>query len=227
MKVIGIINEEIGKALFEGMVWFHGTPDVRDLKQAGSFSPKTNTTNYIADPPKWQEVQSQMQDARSAGDEDLYFQLLDQAGQLRKRMTYNKPIYFTANRAVAGTYADPHRSTDYQGAEPTVIQAEINDNGKILTVKAHGERFRGIRVDAIRQAVNDSGISDEEFDKYLAMFPTEIRGGKMSAETLGIIAQLLGFDIVDVLGVLDSYHGGSVQSTVRMVFEQNRINIIS
>ena len=58
------------------------------------------------------------------------------------------------------------------------------------------------------------------------MFPNDVRNGKMTAETLGIIAQFMGFDIVDVLGVLDSYHGGSIKSTVRMVFDPSRIKII-
>jgi len=225
MDVIQIINEEIGAALFEGMVWFHGTPDARDVKQNG-FSPKTNTTDYISDPQKWHELQNQMQDARAASDEDLYFQLLDQAGALRKSMTYKKPIYFTNKRNVASTYADPHRSLDYQGSEPQVLQAEIDDTGNILKVPAYGERFRGIPVETVRQALQNAGIENNEINRYFAMFPTELRNDRMSAETLGIIAQQLGFDIVDVLGVLDSYHGGTVQSNVRMVFDPQRIKLL-
>lgn len=226
MRINGIINEEIGMALFEGMVWFHGTPDDKDLKQTGSFSQKTNTTDYISDPVKWQELQNQMKDARAASNEDQYFQLLDQAGALRKTMTYKKPIYFTANRAVANTYADPQRAFDYQNSSPSIIQAEINNNGRILTVPAYGQRFRMISADYVKAALRDAGITEEEINKYFDMFPYEIRNNKMSAETIGIIAQLLGFDIVDVLGVLDSYHGGTIKSTVRMVFDPNRIKIL-
>jgi hypothetical protein len=225
MDVIQIINEEISAALFEGMVWFHGTPDARELKQSG-FSSRTNTTDYISDPQKWHDIQNQLQDARKAGNEDLYFQLLDQAGELRKTTTYKKPIYFTNKRGVANTYADPHRSMDYQSSEPQVLQVEINDSGNVLKVPAHGERFRGIPVETVRQALRDAGIGDDEINRYFAMFPTELRNDRMSADTLGIIAQLLGFDIVDVLGVLDSYHGGTTQSNVRMVFDPQRIKII-
>jgi hypothetical protein len=227
MKITNLINEVLEEVIAENQIWYHGTPDVRELKQSGSFSPKTNTTTYISDPKKWNLLQSQMQDARSQGNEDLYFQLLDQAGELRKTMTYKKPIYFTANRGVASTYADPQRAMDYQGSEPQVLQAEIDDSGNVLRVPAHGERFRGIRVEAVRQALNNASISDEEFNRYLEMFPDDIRGDKMSAETLAIIAQSLGFDVVDVLGVLDSYHGGSTRSDVRMVFDPQRIKIIS
>jgi hypothetical protein len=141
-------------------------------------------------------------------------------------MTYKKPIYFTNKRGVASTYANPHRSLDYQGSEPQVLQAEIDDSGNVLKVPAHDERFRGIPVETVRQALQGTGIGDEEINKYFAMFPTELRKDRMSAETLAIIAQLLGFDIVDVLGVLDSYHGGTVQSNVRMVFDPQRIKML-
>jgi len=49
----------------------------------------------------------------------------------------------------------------------------------------------------------------------------------MSSETLSIIAQLLKFDIIDVVGVLDSYHGGNIKSTVRIVFDPKRITIVN
>jgi len=227
MNVIDIINEVVNNFLLgEQQVWYHGTPDVRGVEQIGSFTPKTETTTYISDPKKWNELQNQMQDARASSDEDLYFQLLDQAGALRKSMTYKKPIYFTKNRAVASTYADPKRAFDYQTSKPSVLQVKIDDSGKVLEVPAHGQRFRMINADFVKAALRNNGIPEEEINKYFDMFPNDVRDNRMSAETIGIIAQLLGFDIVDVLGVLDSYHGGSVKSTVRMVFDPEKIHII-
>lgn len=228
MKLVNIINEVISEFILnEESIWYHGTPDVRELRQAGSFLPKTNTTDYISNPEKWNELQNAMQDAKSSGNDDLYFKLLDQAGELRKTLTYKKPIYFTANHSVATTYADPKRAFDYQNSVPTIIKAKIDDSGKILKVPAHGERFRMIKADIVRNALRNNGISEEEINKYFNMFPQDIRNNTMSAETIGIIAQLLGFDIVDVLGVLDSYHGGSIKSTVRMIFDPQRIHIIN
>jgi len=226
MNLINIINEVIEEVfLTEDDVWYHGTPDVRDVKQTGSFESRTDTTSYISDPKKWHELQAEMQAARVSSNEDLYFQLLDQAGELRKNMTYKKPMYFTKNRSVASTYADPHRAMDYQGSQPSVLQVRI-DGGKTLKVPAHGQRFRMISADYVKAALRDNGIPEEKINKYFEMFPNDIRNNQMSAETIGIIAQLLGFDIVDVLGVLDSYHGGSIKSTVRMVFDPSRIHII-
>jgi len=122
---------------------------------------------------------------------------------------------------------DPQRAFDYQESVPKTMEVSINDNGKTLKVPAYGERFRGIDANAVRQALNSEGISNEYIDKYYNMFQNDIRGGKMRTDILAIIAQQFGFDIVDVLGVLDSYHGGTTKSTVRMVFDPNRIKIIN
>lgn len=226
MNVINIINEVISKVISENRIWYHGTPDAREVNQNGSFSPRIGTTHYITDPDKWERLQQEMMVARTT-DKKLYFKLLDQAGDLSKQIKYKKPIFFTANRSVANTYTDPHRAFDYQNSEPRLLQVEINSNGKILQVSGHGERFSGIRVDAVRNGLNNVGISDEEFNKYLRMFPNDVRNGKMKTDTLGIIAQFMGFDIVDVLGVMDSYHGGNIKSTVRMVFDPSRVKIIN
>lgn len=227
MKIVDIINEEINSYLNEQNIWYHGTPDNRELMQTGGFTQRTNTTDYISDPKRWRELQNEMLIARNTGKEDLYFELLDQAGALRKQMTYKKPIYFTDKSNVARTYTNDKPAFDYQNAVPALLKAEINDNGKILKVNAQGETFRGIKVEIVRDALIKSGISENEIEKYFDMFPTNIRKGKMTAETLGIIAQLLGFDIVDVLGVLDSYHVGNTKSTVRMVFDPQRIKLIN
>lgn len=227
MKIVDIINEEINNYLNEETIWYHGTPDSRELKQTGGFTQRTNTTDYISDPKRWRELQNEMQIARNTGKEDLYFELLDQAGALRKQMTYKKPIYFTDKSNVASTYTNDKPAFDYQNAEPALLKAQINDNGKVLKVNAQGETFRGIKVEIVREALIKAGINENEIEKYFDMFPTNIRKGKMSAETLAIIAQLLGFDIVDVQGVLDSYHVGNTKSTVRMVFDSQRIKLIN
>jgi hypothetical protein len=227
MKIVDIINEEISSYLNEQNIWYHGTPDSKELKQSGGFTQRTSTTDYISDPKRWRELQNEMQIARNTGKEDLYFELLDQAGALRKHMKYKKPIYFTDKSNVASTYTDDKRAFDYQSAEPALLKAEINDSGNVLKVNAQGENFRGIKINIVRDALIKAGISENEIEKYFDMFPTDIRNGKMSAETLAIIAQLLGFDIVDVQGVLDSYNVGNTKSTIRMVFDPQRINIIN
>ena len=226
MNVLNIINEVLVEVMSDNNIWYHGSEDARGLMQHG-FTQRTDTTNYISDPKRWRELQNEMQIARTTGKEDQYFELLDQAGALRKHMSYKKPIYFSDNRGVANTYSKEKRAFDYQNSEPALLRAQINDNGNILKVSAQGESFRGIKTGIVRNALIKADVSEDEIEKYFDMFPTDIRKGKMTAETLGIIAQLLGFDIVDVQGVLDSYQGGSTKSNVRMVFDPQRIKIIS
>jgi hypothetical protein len=168
-----------------------------------------------------------MQNARKSGDEDKYFKLLDKAGTYHKDITYRKPIYFTSDSSVAKTYTDPHRSVDYQNAEPNLLKANIDETGKILKIPAYGESFRGIKADLVKKALMSDGIPEETIDNYFNMFQVWIKNGKMSAETLAIIAQQLEYDIVDILGVLDSYHVGSTRSTVRMIFDPNKIKLIN
>ena len=226
MNIKRIINESVVEYVSETQeFWYHGTPDNRGVKETGSFQSKTKTTDFVTDPQKYYELQQQMQTARNSGNEDEYFDLLHQAGSLRKKLTYKKPIYFTNKRSIANTYADVKRAFDYQNAKPSIFQVTIDDSGKILKVPAFGEGFRGIKADVVKSSLMKAGISEEEVYKYFNMFTNNIRNGKMSSETLGIIAQQLGFDIIDVLGVLDSYHGGDVQSTVRMVFDPSRLAI--
>jgi len=220
MNIIQIIREEIEN------FWYHGTPDNREIKQTGSFQPKTANTDYISDPPQWFQLQQQMSDTREKeGTSDKYFELLHQAGNLQKNMRYKKPIYFTDNRSVASTYADDKRAFDYQNADPSILQATIDDSGKKLEISAHGASFRGIKPNLVRDALSKAGIPDDTIEKYFNMFSVHINHDKMSSETLGIIAQLLGFDIIDIFNVRDSYQGGDTPSTVRMVFDPNRIKI--
>lgn len=217
MQLIDVIREEIEK-------WYHGTPDAREIKKMG-FTPRTNTVQYIENPKKWNEMQIQMDVARKKGDEDLYFNLLDKRGEMLKNLNYKKPIYFTKDSSVARTYADPWRALDYQSAEPSVFTVDIDDSGKKLTINAQGENFRGISTDIVKKALMADGVDETVVDQMFGMFMNWIRNGKMSAETLAIIAQQLGYDIVDVTNVVDTYTGKGPRSTVRMIFDPQRIKI--
>ena len=40
MNLINIINEVISEVLSENRIWYHGTPDAREVNQNGSFVPR-------------------------------------------------------------------------------------------------------------------------------------------------------------------------------------------
>lgn len=223
MNIKFIIRETINEV---NNIWFHGTPDNREVINLGSFSNRTNSIDIVSDPIKWNEVQNQMKQARENNNEDLYFKLLDQAGDLRKNITYKKPIYFTNNQTVAKTYADPSRAFDYQNSKPDVLKVTINDQGNILKIPAHGRSFKKIDLNVVKNSLKNAGIDEKIINNYINKFPYYIKNNEMGSETLAIIAQLLGFDIVDVIGVFDSYHGGNIKSTVRIIFDPERIKLI-
>ena len=48
MKVITIVNEEIKNfVLNENKIWYHGTPDVRDINKSSGFIPKKDTSEFL------------------------------------------------------------------------------------------------------------------------------------------------------------------------------------
>ena len=226
MDIITIISEIINEIFEDTKIWYHGTPDVNDIEKQNSFSERIGTTDYITDPEKKDEIQKQMNLARKNGNEDLYFKLLDDIHKLRKKTTYKKPIFFSDDPNVAATYADEKRAFDYQNARPKIIRAIINDNGKVLKIPAYGKSFRGIDFKTVEEAFQKAGIPKEKINKLIKMFSWFRHNDEMTADTLATIAQKLGFDIVDIIGILDSYNGGSKPSIIRMVFDPNRIKII-
>lgn len=72
----------------------------------------------------------------------------------------------------------------------------------------------------------DAGIDEKYIDEIIKMFnyyQDNITGIK--TDVIGAIGNWFKFDCIDVVGVLDSYHGGNVKSTVRMVLNPSKIKI--
>lgn len=204
--------------------WYHGTPDVRNIKKAGGFEDRTISVSYISNPDKWQEIQNTIAEVRDSN-RDEYFRLLDIAGDLRKHITIPSPIFLTNNYGVAKTYADPKRAWDYQGAEEKVLEVNVTD-GKTLTINANGSDFRGISIDYAMSGLVNSGISADKAKQAIKMFGPNVRNNKISTDSLAVIGHMFDFDIIDVKNVLDSYNVGKTKSTVRMVFDPKRISIV-
>jgi len=47
----------------------------------------------------------------------------------------------------------------------------------------------------------------------------------IKTDVIAAIGDWLGFECIDVVGVLDSYHGGNIKSTVRMVLDPTNLKI--
>tara|TARA_R110001592_G_scaffold336841_1_gene622595 strand:+ start:351 stop:1517 length:1167 start_codon:yes stop_codon:yes gene_type:complete len=210
----------------ENNVWYHGTPDVRELQQDGGFTQRHIDIEYVEDIDKWNNTQEALRLARESNNDKEYSSLLDSIKDLRKKASIRKPIFLTDIHSVAKTYADPQRAFDYQNSVEKVLKVSTKGN-KGVTIIAPGSRFRFIDIKNVKQGFINAGVSEERFDSIAAQLNYALGVEKgIKTNSIAAMADWLGFDYVDVVGVLDSYHGGSTKSTVRMVFDPNNISIV-
>lgn len=209
-----------------GEIWYHGTPDVRELEKEGVFINRNTSIEHITDLRTYNELQDKLLKARENGDDDKYHKLLDMVPKLKDKYTMKKPIFLTNKHNIAKTYADSRRSIDYQNAKEDVLKVNVS-GGKALQINAIGDKFRFISVPKVRRGFMDSGVSEEEFNEVLNKFNFHVNLNKgIKTDVVGAMAQYFNFDYVDVIGVLDSYEGGNEKSTVRMVFDPTKLKIV-
>lgn len=212
---------------FDSKTWYHGTPDSREIQKVGGFSKRTTTVTYVENVNGYNEHMDKLKNARQSGDDKLYHQLLSKTSDFKKEYTYNTPIFLSDKKNVASTYADPKRAFDYQGAVEKVYEVKVNCSKKAI-VFASGQRFRFLNIDPVKKGFVDSGQSEETINNLIAMFNYNVKNKRgIETDKIGAIAHYLGYDCVDVVGVLDSYHGGKTKSTVKMVFDPSNIKIIN
>lgn len=220
-----LISTTVFNTLNEG--WYHGTPESKKIEAAGGFINKTRlSAEYVKDLAEFRAWQDQLNILHKT-DEDAYFKLLEKADELKGRYNYVKPLFLSNNRAVASTYAVHTRAFDYQDASEKVYEVDV-DCAKSVTIIATGDRFRFINVDKVKQGFVRAGVSEQEIDKLIAMFNFYVPNNKgIKTDVIAAIGNWLGFDCIDVVGVLDSYEGGSVKSTVRMVLHPEKAQIVT
>jgi len=221
-----LIKTLLREGLNDSNIWYHGSADVRKIEKEGGFEQRTLSAEYISDITVFNKLQSDLENAFSADDKDEYHRILDMIPKLKKRLTIRKPIFLTDSKIVAKTYANAFRSMDYQNAEEKVLKVRVNTN-KGVTIVSTGQNFNFIDLNNIKQGFISAGISEKVFDEVFNKFNWNVRDKvKIKTDSVAIMGEHLGFDYIDVLGVLDSYDGGSTESTVRMVFNPNDIKII-
>ena len=207
-------------------IWYHGTPDVRELQEDGGFTQRHIDIEYVDDIDGYRSTQDAMRVARESGNDEEYFKLLEKVGSFRKKAKIRKPVFLTDIYSVAKTYADPQRAFDYQNSVEKVLKVTIKP-GKGVTINAPGSRFRFIDIDNVRRGFLEAGVDGDELDLDIDKlnFALGVDSG-IRTNDIAALADWLGFDYVDVVGVLDSYHGGKTKSTVRMVMDPNNISIV-
>lgn len=221
-----IIKELLREGLDKSDIWYHGTPDVRELEQDGGFTDRVTSITYIKDLEAYNTIQNNLKVSRENGDEEAYHKNLDLVGKTYDQFKMRKPIFITNDSSVARTYADPRRSMDYQNATEKVLKVRVNTNNGVKIV-AIGDRFRFIDVDKVKRGFINAGVSENEFDLVLKRFNYYTKDKKgIKTDMVAAMGEWFGFDFIDVVGVLDSYEGGSTKSTVKMVFNPKELTIV-
>jgi len=224
-KLITSLSEYIKEETTNG-IWYHGTPDSRGIEKNG-FDKRTKSITYLKDIEKYKEAQSKLKSARENDDMDLYHRILDTISYFKSDMTYNSPIFLTDNYSVARTYADPMRAFDYQGAIEKVYKVRVNNCNRVVRINATGDRFRFISVDKVKRGFMAFGITEEEITDLINKFNFYVQNNKgVQTDVIAAIGNCLKIDCIDVIGVYDSYNGGKIKSTVRMVLDPSNIEIV-
>jgi lysozyme len=207
-------------------VWYHGTPDVRNIENEGGFTQKYIDINFVEDIELWKEKQQVLKAARESGNEKEYFKILDTVDDLRKYTKIRKPIFLTDVYSVAKTYADPHRAFDYQESVEKVLKVKVRE-GKGVTINAPNSRFRFIDIKKVKSGFINAGVDENDLEEIIEKlnYAEGVESG-IRTDNIAAIGEWLGFDFIDVVGVLDSYRGGTTKSIVRMVFNPSDITII-
>jgi hypothetical protein len=218
-----------GKNVMKGKneYWYHGTPDVSGLEKEGGFTSRNISVEYLKDIKGYYDAQNLMKKSRESGDEDTHWKVLDSIPSFKDHYTMRKPVFLSNNYSVAKTYADPRRASDYQTAREKVLKIDL-DEGSVVKIVATGDRFRFIEVTKIKQGFVNAGVPSNKVDELVERLvfaqPDKTR---MKTNAVAVLGEWFGFDYIDVVGVLDSYHGGSIKSTVRMVFDVSKIKIVN
>ena len=220
------IKKYLRESIKDNPVWYHGTPDVRELEKEGGFTSRSLTVDYISDIDTYFKLQNDLKKYRESGDEEKYFNTLDLVPKLKKKTTIRKPIFLSNDFSVAKTYADPNRAFDYQNSKEKVLKVNVT-NGKGVKIVATGDRFRFIDVNKVKRGFINAGIDENEINKIIKQFTYYQKSDKgIKTDVIAILGEWFGFDYIDVVGVLDSYEGGRIKSTVRMVFNPSHVTII-
>jgi len=203
------------------MPWYHGTPDVRPLRENG-FIARTEPVRCVRD-------RAALEAARAYANEEGIsaiegYRRLSLIDDHFEHLPVPVPVFLSRSRATASTYANVQRAFDYQGAEPAALEIDGVPEAEV-TIDAAGETFRGLSWDRIAAGVRDAGGDPEALMRVLEDRLEVSIAGRIRVAKLGAALHMAGYRVVDVLNVVDTHDGRGRPDTVRMVFEPEGLRI--
>jgi hypothetical protein len=205
-------------------IWYHGTADSTNIERSGGFISRTTVIPYITDVTLYKSFNDRISSAFSDSNKKEYNKLQDELSNLKKDYKYTVPLFVTDNYEVAKTYANGHRAYDFQSANPKVLKVKVRCS-KAVEIMARGERFKGIDRTKVVKGFVEYGIPSSDVEEAVDMFTYNRTDGKLSTNVIAAIGNWFKVDCIDVKGVLDSYMGGNIESTVRMVMDPSIVTL--
>lgn len=203
------------------MPWYHGTPDVRPLRENG-FSARTEPVRCVRDRAALQAARAHAnEEGISALEGHRRLSALEDQFEL---VPVPVPVFLSRTRATAETYANDRRAFDYQGAEPAVLEIDRVPEAEV-TIDAAGETFRGLAWDRIAAGVREAGGDPEALARTFEDRLEVSIAGRIRVAKLGAALHMAGYRVVDVLNVVDTHDGQGRPDTVRMVFAPEGLRI--
>lgn len=204
------------------MIWFHGTPDGRQLKKTGRFEERFETRRMIND------FESLSAARLEAADPSLSTR--ESAERMRKLDAFYDfvripvPVFLSASRATALTYADDKRALDFQNAEPAVFRV-LSEGAASVVIDAGGETFRGLRWGQIESGLRQAGLPADDVKRTLTQAMGRDAEARIRVADLGAALWLHGVNLVDVRNVVDTHTGKGKPDVVRMVFDAGSLRL--
>lgn len=206
-------------------VWYHGTPDVRELRGAGAFFRRHEPRRIVPDPAAFRIAKER---AREDGISAL--EAMERHRALEACFEFQRlpvPVFLAARRETASSYADDRRAFDYQNAEPATLEVEMDMDRADITIDAGGGSFRDLGLERIMEQLKaaDGPVSPEAFRSALMDRLQCASENRIRVADLGAALWLCGARIVDVRNVRDTHDGKGRADTVRMVFDPELLRI--
>lgn len=203
------------------MDWYHGTPDVRGVRERGGFETRREGRRLVRDAAGLADARaasrepglSAIESYRKMAELDAFFEHKD----------IPIPVFLAARRTTAATYADPRRALDYQAAEEAVLTV-VSEAKADVTIDAGGASFHDLRWVSVEAGVQAAGTDPQTVRNAFAALDRSTEG-RIRVADLGAALWLCGFGVVDVRNVVDTHTGKGRPDTVRMVFEPETLRI--
>lgn len=204
------------------MTWYHGTPDIRDLRTAGRFTPRTEARRVIGDRSGLAKIMERM--AAPGLSAAAAHAMSKEADACWETLDAPVPVFLSASRATATSYANDARAFDYQNAEPAVVAVDVGAAPDV-TINAGGATFRGLTWGQIEAGLRASDLDSSVVSDMLFERLNGTQRDRIKVSDLGLALWSAGARVVEVTNVIDTHNGVGRPDTVRMVFDVDLIVI--